>query len=649
MKRDSENSYKENRHHVRFWKLAGLIFLFFLLGFTLTAFTFNGPQQLDSISFNQDGSSAPPDTGADTGTPESPDAPEPAAVGAAELSIIKSVIPDEAGIGEQFEFKIVIENTGDAPALNIKVTDDFPDVLRIDSVNCTEVCTITIDHNQNQVIVDIGSLDVGKEITITVYTTVHQNAVASTYNNKAEMDYFDGAQTVSISSDVDFKIKAAPTGTAVLYAVKSVKPQQAVIGQQLTFEIVIKNEGDGLAEDIYVKDIFPIFLTIDPHGVYCSKDCDYEIVLYPATTDVTVYIAKLKPDKSVLITILATVNQSTSNVQYPCNTAEIEYYNGQKTVFTESNRICFNVLPGGVSSVLPGTGGMEINQGQPRSLNQLFLTGSISLGVIGLLILVYGLRVKSHRPNKTARFVNAGILLLVVGFILTLTACGLQNSTVSKGQLTPDAAQGSLVQPTDLISETSSSDSEGPAEQISTSTPSSLPDYPIPTPYIPAGLNVDGKLPDTSPITRIEIPALELDTIVKYVPFDGFTWLIKGLRSEVIWMGNTSWPGLGGNTGVSAHLTLDDGTDGPFRHLEDLKDGEIVKLYTEQNVYTYKVHDQEVVSESDTSVLEPAEQARLTLITCTDWHIGLGTYQKRLIVYSDLVEVQPLEIQISSN
>jgi len=72
-------------------------------------------------------------------------------------------------------------------------------------------------------------------------------------------------------------------------------------------------------------------------------------------------------------------------------------------------------------------------------------------------------------------------------------------------------------------------------------------------------------------------------------------------------------------------------------------------LYTEQNVYTYKVHDREVVSESDSSVLEPAEQAQLTLITCTDWRIGLGTYLKRLIVYSDVVKVQPLENQISSN
>ncbi len=175
-----------------------------------------------------------------------------------------------------------------------------------------------------------------------------------------------------------------------------------------------------------------------------------------------------------------------------------------------------------------------------------------------------------------------------------------------------------------------------------------MSDCTIPTLYIPAGLNNDEKLPVTSPITRIEIPTLDLNKIVKYVPFDGFTWLIKGLRSEVVWMGNTSWSELGGNTSLSAHVTFGDGTDDPFKYLEDLKDGEIVKLYPEQNVYTNKAYDREVVSESDSSVIEPTEQAQLTLITCTDLRIGFRTYLKWLIVYSDLVKVQPLENQISS-
>ena len=91
MKKDSENSNRGNRHHVRYWKLAGMISIFILLGFTLTAFTCNAPQQFDSISFNQDGSSTPPDTEAETATPEPPEAPKPAAVAAAELSITKTV------------------------------------------------------------------------------------------------------------------------------------------------------------------------------------------------------------------------------------------------------------------------------------------------------------------------------------------------------------------------------------------------------------------------------------------------------------------------------------------------------------------------------------------------------------------------------
>jgi len=36
-----------------------------------------------------------------------------------------------------------------------------------------------------------------------------------------------------------------------------------------------------------------------------------------------------------------------------------------------------------------------------------------------------------------------------------------------------------------------------------------------------------------------------MDTVVKYVPYDGLTWLIAGLQQEIAWMGDTSWPGLG--------------------------------------------------------------------------------------------------------
>jgi len=143
-------------------------------------------------------------------------------------------------------------------------------------------------------------------------------------------------------------------------------------------------------------------------------------------------------------------------------------------------------------------------------------------------------------------------------------------------------------------------------------------------------------------VERIVIPALALDTIVKYVPFSEFTWLIAGLRQEIAWMGDTSWPGLGGNTGLAGHVTLPDGSDGPFRHLEELSAGDEIKLYTEENEYTYRVSEKTVVKDTNLNVVEGTVNSQITLVTCTGWNQEARLYLERLIVYADLVDTSPL-------
>jgi LPXTG-site transpeptidase (sortase) family protein len=173
------------------------------------------------------------------------------------------------------------------------------------------------------------------------------------------------------------------------------------------------------------------------------------------------------------------------------------------------------------------------------------------------------------------------------------------------------------------------------------SEPETLPDYPIPTPTVE--VMEEGEPPaDISPVERIVLPSIGVDTVVKFVPYDGFTWLIGGLKQEVAWMGDTSWPGLGGNTALAGHVTLSEGGDGPFRNLVNLTAGDQVYLYTEENMYTYQVKDQQTVGETDVSVLVRGEEAQITLITCTNWNEDAGFYKDRLIVWADLVDVQPL-------
>ena len=87
-------------------------------------------------------------------------------------------------------------------------------------------------------------------------------------------------------------------------------------------------------------------------------------------------------------------------------------------------------------------------------------------------------------------------------------------------------------------------------------------------------------------MVRIVIPGILLDTEVKSVPYDGDSWMISGLREEIAWMGNTSWPGLGSNTGFAGHVTVAGLGDGPFRHLDELQSGGIGTLvYRKEYIY----------------------------------------------------------------
>jgi LPXTG-site transpeptidase (sortase) family protein len=180
---------------------------------------------------------------------------------------------------------------------------------------------------------------------------------------------------------------------------------------------------------------------------------------------------------------------------------------------------------------------------------------------------------------------------------------------------------------------------------LPTPTPDRLPDYPIPTPTVETVVGLGDIQPDPSAATRIVIPAIGVDTVVKYVPFNGDTWLIGGLKQEVAWMGDTSWPGLGGNTGLAGHVDLADGSAGPFWRLRELKAGDLVMIYTEVNLFTYQMREQVIVPDYDLTVIGPTDEPQLTLITCTGWDELLRIYVQRLVVYADLVGVKPLSNQ----
>jgi LPXTG-site transpeptidase (sortase) family protein len=267
---------------------------------------------------------------------------------------------------------------------------------------------------------------------------------------------------------------------------------------------------------------------------------------------------------------------------------------------------------------------------------------SALLGIIGAGSLVYGLWARGKKPLWANWFMLAGVILFCGGALFGVAAWGFQVvpserpqqlAAINHATQAPQDIAASPLQPTDFVEVW---------DAWPTPTPDSLPDYPIPEPPEHLNQGADGNEPDSSAMTRILIPAMGLDTVVKYVPFDSSTWLIGGLKQEVAWMGDTSWPGLGSNTGLAGHVDLANGDSGPFWNLGDLKPGDRVSVFTERSQYTYQVRESRIVPDSDLSVIEPSEKPQLTLITCTGWDAELKLYLLRLVVFADLIEVMPL-------
>jgi LPXTG-site transpeptidase (sortase) family protein len=417
--------------------------------------------------------------------------------------------------------------------------------------------------------------------------------------------------------------------------VTSVRP-----GDSIAFTIRVGNTGTAPATNVTVTDTFQSALFIS--SVTTTKGT---YTVNTSTQTVTVDLDNIAPGQSVTITVVARVNTTVTSTTTFTNFARLTYTFGSITFSENSNNVSYVVL---ISTTLPPTGLSAIEPGDGNSSNSFtpVLIVSLILGVLGLLVLILSARNAKSEGQWSNWLLKTGLILVTASVVFGLLAILIKpdldlNSFLSGSHNRVETEEGETVwRPTP----------EGPFILMATPTElDSLPDYPIPTPDIKMTPNSGEPAPDISPVNRIAIPAINLDTVVKYVPFEGQTWLISGLKQEVAWMGNTSWPGLGGNTGLAGHVTLRDASEGPFRYIADLSGGELVRLYTEENIYNYQIRSSRVVEDNDLSVIANTDYSQLTLITCTEWDKELGMYLKRIVVFADLVEVEPIRLSNRSN
>jgi LPXTG-site transpeptidase (sortase) family protein len=421
-------------------------------------------------------------------------------------------------------------------------------------------------------------------------------------------------------------------------ATKLISPTQAAINQTMTFTIVVRNTGHAPAEAVTLIDDLTIYPYLNIDSAQTTRG-----TVSISGRRVVVTIGDLAPNEEATVTIVVRVNNTASGTVTINNTAQITFLGGS----INSNTHSFRVVG---SPVLPGTGYGPAPAGAEPIGWATWLKGVLFLGA-GLTAGLLGLAIRRRQGRNGWVFFGLGGVFCLVATLVLLGAASESPTPTTRVIATPtldisiELGPGAILNP---------SATPNPLEvehivilPLSDDPMPTLPVFPIPDPSITPPAEGEPH-PDISPIKHITIPAIGVDTMVAFVPFDGHTWLIEGLQREIAWMGDTSWPGLGGNTALAGHITVRGLGDGPFRDLGDLKAGDRVVLYTEENIYTYRVRDKMIVDETDFSILDQTNNSQITLVTCVDWHNQYQIYLRRLVVSADLVRVDPLT-QTSSN
>lgn len=124
-------------------------------------------------------------------------------------------------------------------------------------------------------------------------------------------------------------------------------------------------------------------------------------------------------------------------------------------------------------------------------------------------------------------------------------------------------------------------------------------------------------------ITLLNIPKIDLQAAV----LDGTSR--KALLLAPGHLEKTVWPGESGNAVIAAHR------DTFFRRLHELHKGDDIYVRRAGHRYHYAVSNTAIVSPTDTTVIRPSSDTRLTLLTCWPPYY-IGPAPKRLVVVATL-------------
>lgn len=203
---------------------------------------------------------------------------------------------DPAKVGDTLEYTVQLDNVGDDPADGVVVTDPIPTntsyvpgSLQIDGVPVTDAAGDDrgeLAASPSRVVARVGTgagvaaggrIGVGQSATVTFQVTVLAPAAGTSIDNVGTLDYVAATLGDAISTPTNTTttpvladdLVVDPPGTPELAAVK-LAPERLPVGEAITYDVVVRNDGTAAATAVVVTDAIPAGVTITSATAPCS-------------------------------------------------------------------------------------------------------------------------------------------------------------------------------------------------------------------------------------------------------------------------------------------------------------------------------------------------------------------------------------------
>jgi len=224
-----------------------------------------------------------------------------------DLAIIKADSPDPVVAGEQLTYTLSVVNNGPSTATGVTVVDTLPSGLNYQSATSSQG---TVSQSGSTVTVAVGQLASGATAIVTIVTTVDPTT-RGTITNQATVT---GTETET-NSDNNLDDEPTQVQAEVDLAIsKTDSADPVTAGGQLTYTLVVTNNGPSDATVVTVTDTLPTALT------YVSGTSTAGTVSH-ASQVVTAAIGDLAAGASATITLVTQVDSQFSGTL--TNTASV--------------------------------------------------------------------------------------------------------------------------------------------------------------------------------------------------------------------------------------------------------------------------------------------------------------------------------------